>query len=54
MYPMVNFPAFKMSLKSSDPTASAETLSAQFGRKSPQRTGQIEGILETLRDLGQI
>ena len=37
-----------------DPTASAEALSAQFGRKSPQRTGQIEGILETLRDLGQI
>lgn len=41
-------------LISANPTATAETLSAQFGRKSPQRTGQIEGILETLRDLGQI
>ncbi len=41
-------------LLASDPTATAETLSAQFGRKSPQRTSQIEGILETLRDLGQI
>lgn len=41
-------------LLTSDPTATAETLSAQFGRKSPQRTAQIEGILETLRDLGQI
>ena len=41
-------------LLTADPTASAETLSAQFGRKSPQRTSQIEGILETLRDLGQI
>jgi hypothetical protein len=41
-------------LISADPTASAEALSAQFGRKSPQRTAQIEGILETLRDLGQI
>ena len=41
-------------LLTADPTATAETLSAQFGRKSPQRTAQIEGILETLRDLGQI
>lgn len=41
-------------LLASNPTATAETLSAQFGRKSPQRTSQIEGILETLRDLGQI
>jgi len=41
-------------LLTANPTATAETLSAQFGRKSPQRTSQIEGILETLRDLGQI
>jgi hypothetical protein len=41
-------------LLTANPAATAETLSAQFGRKSPQRTGQIEGILETLRDLGQI
>ena len=37
-----------------DPTATAETLSAQFGRKSPKRTEQIEGILETLRGLGHL
>jgi hypothetical protein len=41
-------------LLTANPAATAETLSAQFGRKSPQRTSQIEGILETLRDLGQI
>jgi hypothetical protein len=41
-------------LLTANPAATAESLSAQFGRKSPQRTGQIEGILETLRDLGQI
>jgi hypothetical protein len=41
-------------LLTTNPAATAETLSAQFGRKSPQRTSQIEGILETLRDLGQI
>jgi hypothetical protein len=41
-------------LLTANPAATAETLSAQFGRKNPQRTGQIEGILETLRDLGQI
>lgn len=37
----------------SDPGASAEALSAHFGRKSAKREDQIQGILETLRDLGQ-
>ncbi len=37
----------------SDPGASAEDLSARFGRKSAKREDQIQGILETLRDLGQ-
>lgn len=37
----------------SDPGASAEDLSARFGRKSAKREDQIEAILETLRDLGQ-
>jgi hypothetical protein len=37
-----------------DPTASAETLSTRFGRKSPKRTDQIAGILETLRGLGHV
>jgi hypothetical protein len=37
-----------------DPTASAENLSARFGRKSPKRTDQIGGILETLRGLGHV
>ncbi|MEN9470135.1 MAG: hypothetical protein RL630_1868 [Verrucomicrobiota bacterium] len=37
-----------------DPTASAENLSARFGRKSPKRTEQIAGILETLRGLGHV
>jgi hypothetical protein len=37
-----------------DPTASAEILSARFGRKSPKRTDQIAGILETLRGLGHV
>ena len=41
-------------LLATDPTATAETLSAQFGRKSPKRTEQIEGILETLRGLGHL
>jgi hypothetical protein len=31
-----------------------EPLSARFGRKNAKRTGQIEGIIETLRGLGQV
>jgi len=41
-------------LLAAEPTATAETLSACFGRKSPKRTEQIEGILETLRGLGHL
>jgi hypothetical protein len=41
-------------LLAADPTTTAETLSACFGRKSPKRTEQIEGILETLRGLGHL
>ena len=37
-----------------DPTASADQLSARFGRNSPKRTAQIGGILETLRGLGHV
>ena len=36
------------------PTATPEQLSARFGRKNAKRTGQIEGIIETLRGLGQV
>ena len=32
----------------------AESLSALFGRKNRKRTEQIEGILETLKGLGQL
>ena len=32
----------------------AESLSAHFGRKNKKRTEQIEGILETLKGLGQL
>ena len=32
----------------------AESLSALFGRKNKKRTEQIEGILETLKGLGQL
>ena len=32
----------------------AETLSAHFDRKNKKRTEQIEGILETLKGLGQL
>ena len=35
-------------------TPEAETLSALFGRKNKKRTEQIEGILETLKGLGQL
>lgn len=41
-------------LIATDPSANPEQLSARFGRKSAKRTEQIEGILETLRGLGQI
>jgi hypothetical protein len=37
-----------------DPTATPEQLSAHFGRKNQKRTEQVEGILETLRELGTI
>ena len=37
-----------------DPAATAEQLSARFGRKNAKRTEQIEGIIETLRGLGQV
>ena len=37
-----------------DPTATAETLTTLFGRKNKKRTEQIEGILETLKGLGQL
>ncbi len=36
------------------PTATAEQLSTHFGRKNLKRTEQIEGILETLKGLGQM
>ena len=35
-------------------TPDAESLSALFGRKNKNRTEQIEGILETLKGLGQL
>ncbi len=35
-------------------TATPEQLSARFGRKNAKRTEQIEGIIETLRGLGQV
>jgi hypothetical protein len=41
-------------LLATDPTATPEQLSARFGRKNAQRTEQIEGILETLKGLGQL
>jgi predicted AAA+ superfamily ATPase len=36
------------------PTATPEQLSNRFGRKNPKRTEQIEGIIETLKELGQV
>jgi len=36
------------------PTATPAELSAHFGRKNQKRTDQIEGIIETLRGLGQV
>jgi len=35
-------------------TPDPESLSALFGRKNKKRTDQIEGILETLKGLGQL
>ncbi len=36
------------------PTATVKQLSTRFGRKNQKRTEQIEGIIETLRGLGQV
>jgi hypothetical protein len=36
------------------PTATPAELSAHFGRKNQKRTDQIEGIIETLKGLGQV
>ena len=41
-------------LLATDPTATPEQLSNRFDRKNPKRTEQIEGMIETLRDLGQV
>ncbi|HSP44347.1 MAG TPA: hypothetical protein VLO11_15850, partial [Luteolibacter sp.] len=41
-------------LLATDPAATPEQLSARFGRKNAKRTEQIEGIIETLRGLGQV
>ncbi|MCU0797662.1 MAG: hypothetical protein MUF31_17205 [Akkermansiaceae bacterium] len=41
-------------LLTADPTSTPENLSARFGRKNAKRIEQIEGIIETLRGLGQI
>ncbi len=41
-------------LLATDPTATPEQLSVRFCRKNPKRTEQIEGIIETLRGLGQV
>lgn len=41
-------------LLATDPTATPEQLSTRFGRKNPKRAEQIEGIIETLRGLGQV
>ena len=41
-------------LLTTDPTATPDQLSARFGRKNTKRTAQIEGIIETLKGLGQI
>ena len=41
-------------LLTTDPTATPEQLSARFGRKNAKRQEQIEGIIETLRGLGQV
>jgi hypothetical protein len=36
------------------PTATPAELSNHFGRKNQKRTDQIEGIIETLKGLGQV
>ena len=41
-------------LLATDPTATPEQLSVHFDRKNPKRTKQIEGMIETLKELGQV
>jgi hypothetical protein len=41
-------------LLTTNPTATPEELSNQFGRKNQKRVEQIEGIIETLKGLGQV
>jgi len=41
-------------LLTTDPTTTPEQLSTHFCRKNPKRTEQIEGMIETLRGLGQV
>lgn len=41
-------------LLSTNPTATAETLSQHFGRKNQKRTDQISSIIEMLKGLGQV
>lgn len=41
-------------LLSTNPTATAETLSQHFGRKNQKRTDQIASIIEMLKGLGQV
>jgi hypothetical protein len=41
-------------LLTTEPAVTAEQLSSRFGRKNAKRTEQIEGIIETLRGLGQV
>jgi hypothetical protein len=41
-------------LLATDPTATPEQLSNRFDRKNPKHTEQIEGIIETLKELGQV
>ncbi len=41
-------------LLTTDPTATPEQPSNNFGRKNQKRTEQIEGIIETLKGLGQV
>jgi hypothetical protein len=41
-------------LLTTNPTATSEELSNHFGRKNQKRVEQIEGIIETLKGLGQV
>lgn len=47
-------PAFPLATATVAAPYDAETLSGLFGRKNKKRTEQIEGILETLKGLGQL